>query len=600
MLECPLQAERRAETPPRPEDFMAARLTTYVVVGIVAATLIAGLIVGAQRDDSDGPVDLIVFNAKVYTADASGTTAEAVAIRGNQILRVGSNREINRLRRPRTVLLDALGAAVLPGFNDANVEFISGGLGLDAIDLVEAMDVDEIQARIRTWADANPDRTWVVGRGWSAESFQSGGPTRVLLDAAVPNRPAYVLSNDGRSAWVNTRALRLAGITRKTSNPAGGVIVKDARTGEPTGVLKGAAVALAGRLVPRPTHDERARALRAAIVEAHRNGITSVQDAAAGAEDLALYEEARRAGDLKVRVYASMALEGAPTEREIEALDAVSSEYPDDPMFKAGSVRIALDGPIESCEAAMLEPCNSTPGVPARDPAVSADDLNRTARLLDARGWQITATATGDRAARMALDAYEHAVRSNPRPQHERRNRLEHAAFIADADLPRLARLNVIASFEPLQAAPIQARIDALMRSVGSERSSRAWPYASIAAAAGPVAFGTGWPAAPMNPMAAIHIAVNRTTVEGLPEGGWNPAERLPLKRAIDAFTSGPAYASFDEQRKGSLKVGMLADLVVLSTDIFDGPPSRLASTTVAVTIFDGKIVYRHSAKSTN
>ena len=262
---------------------MAARLTTYVVVGIVAATLIAGLIVGAQRDDSDGPVDLIVFNAKVYTADASGSTAEAVAIRGNQILRVGSNREINRLRRPQTILLDALGAAVLPGFNDANVEFINGGLGLDAIDLVDSADAAEVHARIRTWADANPDRAWVVGRGWSADAFQSGGPTRLQLDAAVPNRPAFILSNDGRAAWVNTKALHLAGLTRKTPNPAGGTIVRDARTGEPTGVLKSAAVALVRRVVPRPTYDERARALRAAIVEAHRNGITSVQDAAAGA-----------------------------------------------------------------------------------------------------------------------------------------------------------------------------------------------------------------------------------------------------------------------------------------------------------------------------
>ena len=579
---------------------MAARLTTYVVVGIVAATLIAGLIVGAQRDDSDGPVDLIVFNAKVYTADASGDMAEAVAIRGNQILSVGSNREVNRLRRPQTALLDARGAAVLPGFNDANVEFIGGGLALEAIDLLGAADAAEIHARIRTWADANPDRAWVVGRGWTAESFPSGGPTRLLLDAAAPNRPAFVLSNDGRAAWVNTKALRFAGITRTTPSPAGGLIVKDPRTGEPTGVLKGGAVALAWRVVPRPTRDERARALRAAIVEAHRNGITSVQDASGGAEDLALYEEARRAGDLKVRVYASIPVEGVPNEQEIETLDAESGQYPDDPLFKAGSVRIALDGPIESCEAAMLLPCAGAPDAPAGDTALPPDDLNRLVRLLDARGLQISTRAAGDRAARMALDAYAHAVRSNPRPARERRHRLEHAAFIDDADLPRLDRLNVIPSFLPALTAPVQSRVDAVGRAVGRDQSSRAWPYATVAAAAGPLAFGTGWPAAPLNPMAAIHVAVNRTTVAGLPDGGWNPAERLTLKRAFDAFTSGPAYASFDEQRKGSLTVGMLADLVVLSADVFDAPPSRLASTTVEVTIFDGKIVYRRNAKSTN
>jgi predicted amidohydrolase YtcJ len=579
---------------------MAARLTTYVVVGIVAATLIAGLIVGAQRDDSDGPVDLIVFNAKVYTAGATGGAAEAVAIRGNQILRVGSNREINRLRRPQTTLLDALGGAVVPGFNDAAVHFIAGGLGVDAIDLLEADGAAEIQTRIRTWADANPDRPWVVGRGWSTGAFEGDGPTRLLLDATVPNRPAFLLSNDGRAAWVNTRALRLAGITRTSQNPPGGVIVRETRTGEPTGIVRGTAVAVVGRVVPPPTQEERARALRAAIVEAHRNGITSVHDASAGPGDLALYEEARRAGDLKVRVYASIAIDGAPGGPEIEALDTVSAKYPDDPLFKAGIARIELDGPIESCEAALLEPCGGAPDGSAGATALSADDLNRVVRQLDAKGWQIAIAATGDRAARMALDAFEHAVRSNPRPPRERRHRLERAALVADADLPRLRRLDLIASSQPLESAPVQARMDALSRSLGSERSSRAWPYASLAGAAGTLAFGTGWPAARLNPMAAIHVAVNRTSADGLPEGGWNPAERLPLKRAIEAFTSGPAYASFDEQRKGTLKVGMLADLVVLSTDIFDAPPSRLAPTTVAVTVFDGKIVYRRDARSTN
>jgi predicted amidohydrolase YtcJ len=575
---------------------MAARLTTYVVVGIVAATLIAGLIVGAQRDDTDGPVDLIVFNAKVYTADTSGTMEEAVAIRGNQILRVGSNREINRLRRPRTMLLDALGAAVLPGFNDASVQFISGGLGLQSIDLLDAADVDEILARIQTWADANPDRPWVIGRGWSAESFQNGGLSRQLLDTVVADRPAYILSNDGRAAWVNTKAIQLARITRKTSNPAKGVIVKDARTGEPTGLLKGAAVGLVGRLVAVPTRDERARALRAAIEEAHRNGITSVQDATAGAEDLALYEEARRTGDLNVRVYSSVSFDGVPTGETFDQLETVSRKYPDDPLFKAGSARIALDGPIESCEAAMLQPCASTPGT---DTAVAAVDLNRIVGMLDARSFQVTTEAVGDRATRMALDAYEHAAGSNPRPERERRHRLERAVFVDAADLPRLGRLHVVALFLPLRGSPVPARIDALTRNVGAERASRAWPYATVAAAT-TVAFGTGWPAAPLDPMAAIHTAVNRTTVDGLPEGGWSPAERLPLKRAIDAFTSGPAYASFDEQRKGSLKAGMLADLVVLSSDIFDAPSSQLAATAVAVTIFDGKIVYRRTAKSTN
>jgi hypothetical protein len=579
---------------------MAARLTTYVVVGIVAATLIAGLIVGAQRDDSDGPVDLIVFNARVYTADASGTMAEAVAVRGNQILRVGSNREINRLRRPQTVVVDALGAAVVPGFNDAAAQLIDGGLSLDAIDLLDATTPDEIQARVRTWADANPERLWVVGRGWYAESFPSGGPTRQLLDAVVPDRPAFIVSFDGRAAWVNTKALRLARITRRTPTPPDGIIVKDARTGEPTGVLKDAAVALAGRLVPRPTREDRARALRAAIAEAHRLGITSVQQATAGAEELALYEDARRAGDLNLRLYSSIPLDGTPTDHVFAGLDALSSKYPDDPLFKVGGVRIALDGPVESFGAAMLEPYSGKPEGGAGESSIAPDDLNRMVRLLDARGWQVTTGAEGDRAVRMALNAYEHAARSNPEPARGRRHRIERVGLVAAEDLPRFRRLHVLASMQPLEGFPVEGRLDAWMRNVGAERAARAWPYGSLAAAGGRVAFGTGWPSAALNPMAAIHAAVNRAPLDDPASEGSPATEQLPLKRAIDAFTSVPAYASFDEQRKGSLKAGMLADLVVLSTDIFDAPAEELASTTVAVTIFDGKIVYRRNRSATN
>ena len=199
---------------------MAARLTAYVVVGIVAATLIAGLIVGAQRDDSDGPVDLIVHNAKVYTAEPGAELAEAVAVRGNQILRVGADREILRLRRPQTRMIDARGAAVLPGFNDSHIHLMSGGLSLDRIDLLDATTVGEIQARIRAWADAHPDKRWVLGRGWYYHPFPEGLPTRQLLDAVVPDRPAQLVCYDGHTAWVNSAALQLAGITRHTPTPS--------------------------------------------------------------------------------------------------------------------------------------------------------------------------------------------------------------------------------------------------------------------------------------------------------------------------------------------------------------------------------------------
>jgi predicted amidohydrolase YtcJ len=576
---------------------MAARITTYVVVGIVAATLIAGLIVGAQRDDNDGPVDLIVFNGAIYTADGSGTLAEAVAVRGNQIIRVGSNREINRLRRPQTNVVDARGAAVLPGFNDAHVQFVTGGLALDTIDLLGADGLEDIQARIRQWAGANPDRPWIVGRGWDTDMFGTGGPARHLLDAEVPDRPVFLLSYDGRSAWLNTRALRLAGITRRSPNPPGGVVVKESRTGEPTGWLKDGAVALAARLVPSPTRAERARALRAAVTEAERNGITSVQDVTTGTEEFALYEEARRAGDLKVRVYSSVRIAtalGAASPDAFSGIEALSSRYPDDPVFKVGGARIVLDGAVESSSAAMLDPYDAKGPPLAGETTLTPDDVNRLVRLLDAGGWQVTAEATGDRAVRMALDAFEHARRSNPQGERVRRHRIDGIGIVDPADLPRFRELGLIASMEPLQGLSLERRVGAWVRNLGAERAARAWPYRSMATASARLAFGTGWPAAPLNPLAAIHTAVNGTDAA-------NPSdERMPLKRAIDAFTSGPAYASFDEQRKGSIKAGMLADLVVLSNDIFKAPASQLMSTTVAVTVFDGKVVYRRSTKSTD
>ena len=577
---------------------MAARLTTYFVVGIVAATLIAGLIVGAQRDDNDGPVDLIVFNGKVYTADASGSMAEAVAVRGNQILRVGSNREINRLRRPQTIVVDALGAAILPGFNDVSTRFIDGGLALNAVDLTDATTVEEIQSRVRVWAESNPDRAWVVGHGWNAAGL-STNPTRQLLDAAAPSRPACLLSDDGRVAWLNTKALERAAITHRSPAPPEGTIVKDSRTGAPTGVLKGEAVTLVTNVLPRPSRQERAHALRDAIEEAHRNGVTSIQDTVDRADDFTLYDDVREAGDLGVRVYASITAGDEPEAETFKQLASLSDRYPDDPLFKMGGVRIPVDGPVESFEAALLQAYDARPDHAGRS-RVDPDALNRFVRLLDARGWQVTIDASGDRAVHMALDAFEHAARSNPTPERGRRHRVEGVALVDAADVARFGRLGTIATIPPHSEVPTAERVDAWIKDVGAERASRAFPAGSIVSGHGQLAFTTDWPASPLNPLVAMHTGVTRATVEGLPEGGWSPAERVSLKRAINAFTSVPAFASFDEQRKGSLKKGMLADLVVLTTDIFDSSEPDLARTAVATTIFDGKIVYQRSAKSTN
>ena len=476
---------------------MAARLTTYLVVAIVAATLIAGLIVGAQRDDTEGPVDLIVHNAKVYTA-GGGTMADAIAIRGNQILRVGSNREINRLRRPQTTVIDADGATVLPGFNDAHVHFIDGGLGLTRIDLADAETLEEVQARIRAWANANPDRPWVIGRGWHERAFEGGLPTRQALDAAVADRPAWLISADGHAAWANSKALQLGRVSRRTPNPANGVIVKDARTGEPTGVLLDAAMALGGAIVPPVSRDERARALRAATAEAHRLGITSIQDAGATADDVALYDELRRARppDLNLRVYAAIDAPGALSDAELDRLEGVRNRYPDDPLFKTGAVKLTIDGSIALHTAAMLEAYANKPLT--GDPLVAPDDLNRIARILDARGWQVMSDAAGDRAVRMALNAYEHAARSNAHPTRGRRHRIEHVDIVDPADAARFGSLAVVASVQPFNGSPDSGSTEALLTTLGADRAARLWPLRTVASGGGKLAFGSDWPSGPL------------------------------------------------------------------------------------------------------
>jgi len=482
---------------------MATRLTSILVVGIVAVTLIAGLIVGAQRDDSDGPVDLIVHNATVFTGDRD-QTAEAVAVRANQILKVGTDRDILRMQRPQTVTIDAEGAAVVPGFNDAHLHLVRGGLTLDGVDLSDVSNVEDAVALVRTWAEANPEREWVVGRGWSADLLDQdldGRPTRQALDEAVADRPVQLLSEDGDLAWVNTRALTLAKIGRRSPDREAGRMPGDT-AGEAAGILAGAAAETMRSLLPEPTHEERTRALFAAIEEAQRNGITSLQNADGEALDFELLDAARKDGAVDMRVYSALPVHPASTVEDVASLDDVLKRYPDDPLFKAGAARVPMDG-------------------------IDRDALNKLVRLLDARGWQVMIEAESNQEAEMARTAFKHAERSNQQPARERRHRLEHQ-------------------------------------------------YRNFTAVGDKLALGSDWPNGPLSPMRVLQTAL----------------PRLTLDQALQAYTVNGAYASYDEQRKGFIKPGMLADIVVLSDNIFKMKPAELGSVKVAYTIFDGKVVY--------
>jgi len=561
---------------------MAARLTTYVVVAIVAATFIAGLIVGAQRDDSSGPVDLIVYNAKLYAADALGSMAEAVAVRGNTILHVGSNREILRYRRPQTTVIDAKGAAVVPGFNDAHAHFMEAALSRNEIDLRDAKSFEEVQQRIGNWSDSHPDAAWIVARGWSSTRLP-GALSRSDLDGIIADRPLVLWSDEGRTAWVNTKGLRAAHVTKTSTAPRGGSIVRDPRTGEPNGILKDAAAALVTAAMPRVSADERAQALRMAIRTAHEHGITSVQDVDSSPEDLETYDAARRSEELTLRIYAGTTLTPASRSRAARTLEELTKQYADDAVLKTGLAHIAL----------------ADPGVTRDAAPVDSDDLAQLVSTVDQHGWQAAIEARGEEAVRTALDAYAAASETDGSAARRRRHRIDGIAAVDVDDIARFK--NVAATLIP--AGP--AAGDLHVSDPEFSRSTVRLPAESLVKAGAHLSFGTDWPYQPLDPIAVLSRVVRtepaRTEaaarVRDERESVDSEAEALPVKSAINAWTSGAAWASFDEHRKGMLKPGMLADMVVLSRDVFKANREQLQSTEVVATIFDGRVVYRRDLR---
>ncbi len=557
-----------------------------------AAVLAAGaLLVGVALAVAGGqapptPADLIVTNGKVFTG-AGAPVQEAVAVRGGRIVMVGSGAAAAALRGAATTVVDAAGATVVPGFNDSHVHFLSGSQSLTELDLSGARTLEEVQSKIREFAAANPSAPWIRGRGWNYGPFPGGVPTREQLDAVLPDRPAALVCFDGHSTWVNSKALDAASITRATADPANGVITRDA-AGAPGGLLKESAQNLVRRVMPRITRAEQRAALRAGIARAHALGVTSVQNANGNEDEFAVWDEARAAGELTLRVYSALSVSPGFTETDADRFDAVRARVKDDDRFKSGAAKLLVDGVIETNTAVMLQPYVNNPatlGLPNYTPA----ELDRIVALLDRRGYQLFIHAIGDGGVRMTLDAFEKAAKVNPAPPRGRRHRVEHIETIDWADVPRFGRLGVIASMQPPHTSLMNrpSPKGQWSENIGPERQSHGWPWKSIAQNGGRLAFGSDWPVASLSPLRGIWTGLGRV------DHGTVPNQRLSLGEMIDGYTAGSAYGSFDEERKGRLAVGQLADVVVLSRDVFAQPPTSADDVQVAVTIFDGKVVYR-------
>lgn len=528
-------------------------------------------------------VSLLLINGKVFTADARGTIVQAVAIDGERIVAVGSTAEITRrFRAARTI--DLQGKLATPGFNDAHIHFLSGGLSLLRVDLNGARTLDEAKRRIARRVAELPPGAWVLGRGWDHTLWGGQWPTRQDLDEVAPNNPVLLQRVDGHVSWANTLALRRAGVSRQTPDPPGGEILRDAQ-GEPTGILKETAAGLVARIVPEPSREEKMQALRRALEEAKRYGITSIQDNS-GYETTKLYRELLRQDQLTVRVAEWQNFEDSVSELQRQRVEFAS--FGDDPRrLKLTALKGYVDGTLGSRTAAMLAPYADDPhnsGLPRRSP----EELTRMVVERARAGFQIALHAIGDRANRMALEAFEAASKVSAGKQ--RRHRIEHAQVIAPSDFARFRDLGVIASMQPSHAISDKRWAQARL---GEYRVLGAYAWHLMRSFKVRVPFGTDWPVEPINPYLGLYAAVTRQSPDGDPPGGWWPQERLSIQEAIRCYTAEAAYASFEENEKGVIGPGMLADLVVHSRDLLTIEPEEILRTETVMTIFGGRIIYQ-------
>lgn len=566
---------------------------------MIAAALMLVTSVHAQANQP--PADTVLIHARVYTVNARQPWAEAIAIRREKIVAVGSANEIEPYRGRATKVIDAGGRLVLPGFTDCHIHFLDGALSLQRVHLDDAKDIPEIQRRVKAFADAHPTQPWVRGRGWT---YPSVGPTNLpdkkYLDEVVPDRPVYLEAFDGHTWWANSKALQLAGITRETPNPPGGEFVRDPRTGEATGAIKeDAADAVMMRAVPPPAREETLAAYRAGFKEANRAGLVRVHGAGGVGVTISdlkyvdALEELRKSGDLTLRMYLAYRVDPPTiTPAQFQEIEEARRRYHDE-WISAGAVKFFMDGVVESHTAAMLAPYSDDPKLTGNllwDP----DTYKRLVVELDKRDIQIFTHAIGDRAVRLTLDAYENAAKVNG--THDRRHRIEHIETITADDIPRFGKLGVMASFQPLHAYPDDDTLQVWARNVGPERVPRGWAWRSVERSGGVLAFGSDWPIVTLNPWEGVQNALTRQTTEGSPPEGFVPKERISLEDAIRGYTLGAAIAGHREQTEGSLEPGKLADLIVVSQDLFKIEPSEIGKTQVLLTMVGGRVVYESPA----
>ena len=544
----------------------------------IAALLLAQALAPAP----DASADLILTGGKVW-AGKGLPEASALAIRGETIEAVGSDAEVLRWRGPKTTIVELKGRRVVPGFNDAHLHFASGGAGLLSLDLRPAKDEADMAARVSTFAATQPSGRWITGGRWDHELWtRKALPSRASIDPVTPTNPVFVSRVDGHQGLANSLALKAAGITRDTPDPQGGTIVRDAR-GEPTGILKDNAMGLVWKVLPAPSPEETLAAVRAAMKEAARLGVTSVQDNSPP-HAMRTYRDLRRAGELTVRISAWQGSDSLEALRKAGIVGGIGDDW-----LRLGPVKIFADGSLGSGTAALFAPYADEPSTSGL--LVSGDTrLKELIRSADAAGFQVAVHAIGDRANALVLDALEEIEKATGRKA--LRPRVEHAQVIRKEDLARYRALGVLASIQPSHCITDLAWAE---QRIGPVRVHDAYRFRSLLDAGIGVAFGTDWSVEPLDPRIGLYAAVTREASKGGPKGGWHPEERLTIEEALDLYTRGSAFAEFMEARKGTLERGRLADLVVFGADIValaKSDPRAILSAPVEMTVVGGRVVF--------
>jgi predicted amidohydrolase YtcJ len=561
---------------------IAPRWLPFVLFVLTLAALAAGRPgSGAGRASVPEPPTLILLNGVIYTGDTSRPRVQAVAIRGEMIVAAGATSEMRRLAGPGTRIVDLQGRFAMPGFNDAHIHLANGGQAKLAVDLEGAKSLVEFQSRIRARLGEFKAGEWVKGRGWDHTLWpEKRFPTRADLDAISSKHPMMFTRVDGHVAIANSLALQLAGVSKHTKDAPGGSIERDA-AGEPTGMLKENAMELVSRKVPPLSPAQRRRGIELALAEAARFGVTSLQDNSAW-EDFLVYEQVKKDGLLTARITEWLPfLEPLPRLEQMRRQGGTS-----DPWVKTGALKAILDGSLGSRTAAMLAPYaddSSTRGILRVEP----ERLKQMAVERDNAGFQLAFHAIGDRANRVALDAFA-AVRNANGPR-DRRDRIEHAQVVAPEDFARFAELGVIASMQPVHESTDMRWAEAR---VGAARSRGAYAWRSMLQRGVRLAFGTDYPVEPVNPLRGLYACVTRELSAGGPPGGWQPQEKISLEECIRAYTAGSAYAQFEDGKKGQIIPGQYADIVVLSADLTRLPAPELLNTEVLQTFVGGRLVY--------